>query len=209
MKNLVAATLVILSLTSCKTSKYIYDNKEDIADFIERIREELDLNQEETAVVEKECNHGRLIEWYTPQGKKVQQYESGEFIGYVWTESVKSWPGMSAAYKDKFPSCDIEECEISCLETRVDNRFESNGHFVDNGEATSVPDEVHFYCRTVYTKDRSPAPYLVEFDYGNQRDAIFSLGGLHVLHGPEGDVKFRSQCHHGNAEYKGMRTCLR
>ena len=160
----------------------------------------------------REYPHGRLIEWFTPQGKRVVCHEDGTFEnGHFENEARKSWEGICCLYKKKYPNATIEEVEIDGTETKTHNyitAFDPQGKYVDSGETAQVPNGIQHYIRTKYKESGKRSPYYIEFEYNNQRDAIISLGGLYVISGPEGHVQTPAQKRHAH-DCNGHRTYLR
>lgn len=187
--------IVLASLCGCTTLDKAKEYYDDYA------------SDKDTAV---SVDHGRLIQWHTSSGKRVVQYEDGEFEGEFWTGRCREcWDGWRAKYKDTHPASSVDKYAFSHLETRVDSTFDPGGTFVDTGERTAVPDNVHFWARSVNEETgKDDDKYYVEFDYGNCRDAVWSGNGKLYMYGPEGLLLFSAQCR-GDNDYKGMKTCLR
>ena len=145
----------------------------------------------------KVFDHGRLIEWWTPQGKRVVNHEDGCFENLHWqSEAQKSWDGIVGTYKEKYPESRIDECEIDGTETKIHNyitAFDPRGRYIDTGEPAQVPNGIQHYIRTKFKDSGKSASYYLEFEYNNQRDAIISLGGLFVVNGDEGWLSLPAQ----------------
>jgi len=157
-------------------------------------------------------DHGRLIEWWTPQGKRVVVHEDGTFESLHWeNEARKSWEGIVCLYTGKYPDSKIDDVEIDGTEIRINNyitQFDPNGKYIDTGEATQVPNGIQHYIRTKWKESGSRSPYYLEFEYNNERDAIISLGGLYVISGDEGHLNVPAQ-RRQSRDCDGKRTYLR
>ena len=183
--------------------------KAEVKEVIEGLVEKIPVKEETVA---REYPHGRLIEWFTPQGKRVVCHEDGTFESGHWeSEAKKSWAGICCLYKNKFPESKIDQCEIEGTETKVHNfitAFNPHGTYLDTGESAKVPNGIQHYIRCRYTDSGDFAPYYIEFEYNNERDAIISLGGFYVIGGPEGHVQTPAQKRHAH-DCNGHRTYLR
>ena len=165
-----------------------------------------------TPVPARVYDHGRRIEWFTPQGKRVVVHEDGTFESGHWeNEARKSWEGICCLYKTKYPEATIEEVEIEGTETKVHNYitgFDPHGKYLDDGSPAKVPNEIQHYIRTRNKETGAESTYYIEFAYGNERDAIYSLNGLYVISGPEGHLNAPAQ-KRSASDCGGHRTYLR
>ena len=162
--------------------------------------------------IDWEAKYGRKLEWFTPQGKRVEVYENGLFVPPHWiNEAKKSWDGIVCKYLEKFPNSDIVNVEIDGTETRINSyitAFDPNGRYIDDGTPAKVPDGIQEWIRTKYKNSGKPSPFYLEFEYSNQADAIRSLGGLFVISGPEGHLNMPAQ-KRAASDCGGERTYLR
>ena len=156
--------------------------------------------------------HGRLLEWFTPQGKRVVVHADGCFEGLHWqNEAELSWEGICCLYTKKYPNATIDEVEIEGTETRINNyitKFDPHGKYLDDGSVAKVPNGIQHYIRTRNKDTKEKSSYYLEFEYNNERDAIISLGGLYVINGDEGFLNVPAQ-RRQSSDCNGKRTYLR
>ena len=164
-------------------------------------------------------DHGRLLYFHTPDGKRVEMYADGILEGGWWeAEAQKAWEGIVCEYKKAYPDSSIDEVEIDGTETRINSYIESQtvngtwyepvGIYVDNGQPAEIPDNVQYFIRTKWKDSNKRSPYYIEFSYGNMADCIDSLNGLYVISGDEGHVNVPAQKSYGHT-CSGVRTYLR
>ena len=137
-------------------------------------------------------NPGRLIEWTTPGGKRVEQYDTGYFPGWFADNIADHWDGICALYEARTGDATLRAGgnRPARIECKPVSWFEPNG--------MRVPDKVEW---TIWYRNG----HSIVFWHGHSADCV---SPYYHVRDPQGRQRSSAPANHPHC-YDGKRVDIR